>query len=207
MSRFAHSALSLKNKATAVHEELMIDKQTGQLAIKTSEVDGGDIVSFDALLAKKLHYDRTRNYIVMTGVPGDLFDASPGFELPAVVEDTTELVTTPISLTANGLFESFLISVDAVTLLNGTETKLGPEPMVEVILELTKSDTTKIPVSTTLSLTDNNLSTRLKSEYEELHGTLTDISIKSIKLKKDPSIIVPSRTILLDILVFMESEE
>lgn len=145
-NRFATSALSRKNKASAIPEEILVHKHTGQMLIKTAE---GDVVSYDSMARLKNHLDKVTLFAQNNGLRGDIssveFDDK---ELPEVIEEGVNLLSGPLTLKANDP-KRWLISLDVDTIELSESDTIGLEPTVEVKFNVEQGITTQVkgPVS------------------------------------------------------------
>lgn len=209
MGRLAVSALSKDRSSTAIYEELLVDKKTGQLLIKTPESVGGDVISFDAMIASKLHYDQLKQFVIMNGFIGNIYEVTPDTKVPVPLEviKTDELIKTPLSLTTIGLNESFIISVDAITMLTTGDVKIGNEPVINMRLTGVTGNGSSVSIEQSLNLTESNTKVFIKSELEEVYGSLVNVTLDSIVVEADSVITEACRTILFGVLLFIEGVE
>lgn len=79
--RFGISLLSKKNKDKAYPEEVMIDKDTGEIVVKTS--DEGDVVSFNAMARRQQAIERMKLKSNNLNVFGNIYEIESNYnELP-----------------------------------------------------------------------------------------------------------------------------
>jgi hypothetical protein len=147
-NRFGLSALSRSNKSSAINEEILLEKSTGQMLNKSTT---GDIISYD-------YNSRLRDHINMVSILGQTnairgtvntisFD---NLELPAVITESSNLLTANLQLKASAA-KRFLVSVDVDTIETSTTVAgaIGQyEPTVTLGLQFTISG-----VNTTATVT------------------------------------------------------
>lgn len=134
-NRFATSALSRKNKASAIPEEILVHKHTGQTLIKTAE---GDIVSYDSMARLKNHLERVSLFAQSNGLRGDISSVEfDDRELPEVVGEGENLLSEPLTLKPGpDNVKRFTFSLDVDTLELSESDTIGLEPIVEIKYEV-----------------------------------------------------------------------
>lgn len=94
MGRFGISAYSRsQDRATIKNEELLVDKETGQMLIKTTEINGGDIISYDNILTQQQTIQIMQNTAILNGLKGDILsiDLEVGAKYPVVIDANADV--------------------------------------------------------------------------------------------------------------------
>ena len=119
-NRFAISALSRHNKNSAVPEEIMIHKQTGQILVKSPS---GDIISYDSIARMNNHINIVEAKAYLFNMKGDMYYLDiPTIEFPEVINESTNILDSPVSI-AVGL-KRIVISVDLDSLVLSDQDKI-----------------------------------------------------------------------------------
>lgn len=119
-NRFAISALSRSNKKSAIPEELMVHKKTGQILIKTP---AGDIISYDSIARLNNHINMVEAKAYLFNMKGEMYYIDiPSIEFPEVINESTNILDSSVSLGAG--IERIFISVDLDSLVLSDQDKL-----------------------------------------------------------------------------------
>ena len=110
--RLGISALSREDKANAVPEELMVDKSTGQMLIRTPD---GHVVSQDAVQRLSTHIRQIEDRVTSNGYMGDIGVLELDSEYPITMA-ADPIITLVDTESAVVLFDDtpqeFLVSID-----------------------------------------------------------------------------------------------
>lgn len=125
--RIGISALSKQNRSIAYNQELLVDKLTGELLIKT---DNGDVVSYNYNARLAHHIDMVMMRAQNAGICGKIYSVIPDnvdgeqYEFPAIVafNDWDSINNVVIDDTT---FKKVLVSVDAECILIGGENEIS----------------------------------------------------------------------------------
>lgn len=220
MGRFAISARSKSAHASALNEEILIDKTTGQFIVKSPEADGGRIVSMDASILHHMHKESLNAFVVSNGMVGYMYSIPLTIQeqLPAVVQTDVNLLASPLNIelaepTLTGLFESFIISTDAFTqdgTLEGSSFGEGPDPIITYDFEIkVVGSPDVISYQNVMQVLDSKVTIFRKSELQYTYGDIESVTLNSIKVSRPtlPTNNLNDKVILSGILVFIESEE
>jgi hypothetical protein len=140
-NRFGLSAISRSNKASAINEEILLNKATGQMLNKTTT---GDIVSYDYNNRLREHLDKVTLLGQTNAIRGTVNMISfDNIETPDVVTDAANLLTSTLTLKASSP-KRILVSVD-VDDIEVSSTIAGAigvnEPTISLTLRLTTGST------------------------------------------------------------------
>lgn len=136
-NRFAISLLSRSNKAQSVAGEVMMDKATGQLLVKTLS---GDIISYDSTARNRSHISDVTNMAMMNGIRNQIAQVDfENIELPGVLSENTNILLSQL-LVKSGSPKRLLLSLDLDTIETATGA-IGLEPTVFVDLRYTQGAT------------------------------------------------------------------
>jgi hypothetical protein len=204
-NRFALSALSRSNKASAVNEEILMDKETGQVLVKTPN---GDIISYDSIARMKNHIDLVTKIAQDNGLKGDLHVLEfENMELPSKISEDTNLLSSSLTLKTNNL-KRFLISVDVDTIELSQSDVIGQyEPIITLDLEFSTGGNN---TPATITGKTSEILNKVINPAEYVAG-VTDFSnytanLKSIKVVRNSSYSGDAslRHILHSVLVIIE---
>lgn len=206
MGRFSVSGRSKKYADTAIAEELIIDKETGQFLVKS--VDGERVVSLDATTTQANHQRTLSTIAMLKGFTGDIYKVpvTTSLPMPCVIGSSDVLIPTPLDLTALSLYESFMVSVDAV-IVDQTDQLASINPEVTITLELTLSSNETQEVVKTGTSTQTSVNVFTLSDLKETYGQITKVVLKSITFNADELSDTTQLVILNDVLIFVESGE
>lgn len=142
-NRFGISLLSKKNRATAYKEELMVDKDTGEVLIKTPS---GDTISYNYNSRLKSQISTIKSIANNVSVYGDIISIElDNLDAPSVMEYDLNYITTALDIPyAECKKILFNIDIDAITVHNttGSISHDRNNMLVEMELSLYYSDGT-----------------------------------------------------------------
>lgn len=209
-NRFAISALSRSNKKSAIPEELMVHKKTGQILIKTPT---GDVISYDSIARLNSHINTVEAKAYLSNMKGDMYYLDiTSIEFPEVINESTNILDSSVSIGV-GLKRIF-ISVDLDSLvLSDQDTIVEAESKINVKGMFRKPSsgggyiTRPFTFNDKLSVFNSNIIypeqfLNSTDNYQEFEFVLTDISFtRDTTRYTDPSAL---RHILHSIIVVKE---
>lgn len=197
-NRFAISLLGKERKSDAVNTEVIIDKETGEIQVKTAS---GKVISYNYNARFTEHVNTFTFNSYNADIYGTLYDVEiDALDLPAVVQKSTNLLDSAIPLTTKA-FKSFMISIDLEAIHNDEKLSKwdSAEVPIELILEYTDGNTTR-----TKTITDRlYVINRMKFSSNEF-GANSQPKLKSIKIGTSSSFQGDEKFILHSILVNVE---
>lgn len=141
--RFGISLLSKKNRNIAFLEEVMIDKETGEVLVKTPE---GDIISYNFNSRIKSHIIEARADADNMNVYGNIYNIEfNNVSLPSTLLYNTEYVTTPIELATKCRKLLIHLDIDPITINTDDISYIRNNLLVDIKLELVFNDNTVSP--------------------------------------------------------------
>lgn len=204
LNRFALSALSKSRKNSAVNEEILMDKETGQVLVKTPS---GDIISFDYISKLRSHVDVVTGLSIEKGITGDInLIEFENLDLPSKVTENANLLTSSLLLKSNNL-KRFLISLDVETIELSSGTIGVYEPLIEIGMSFKTGSTT---TNATFTGTRTEISNKIITPAEFVTGVTNfssyEARITSIKVNRHSSYsgVAQLRHILHSALVIVE---
>jgi hypothetical protein len=157
VDRFAISALSKSNKSVALNEEIMINKNSGEILVKSTT---GFIVSYDKLARENAHINKLTDLCYDRNFLGTMckleFD---NYDLPEIVPETTNIVSAPVTVALNKI-KKILISLDLDNLkILAGETSVDVDPIITIdfTLAINSTQVTTYAPSLSQSLDKNNI--------------------------------------------------
>ena len=148
-NRFAISALSKENFVDAYNEEILVDKMTGEMLIKTPN---GDIVSFDYNTRLKNNLYVIKNTANELNIYGNIYNIE--FEsllLPSVVSGSVNYLDPSCELALIGNLQKFkrlLLNIDISSFVYTentiTKEEVYPEFIIGATLTFTNNNTKNI---------------------------------------------------------------
>lgn len=107
-NRIGLSLLSKSRMSDAFAEEVMIDKKTGEIAIKTTD---GDTISYDYITRKNLTINLLINRLQLKGVCKNIYElTNDSLQFPLVVEENTNILSSNERF--DGSIDSFMLYID-----------------------------------------------------------------------------------------------
>lgn len=198
-NRFALSALSKKYKNKSVPTEIMIDKETGEIQVKSED---GNVISYNYLSRLNAHIDT----FVFNSYNADLYGIiyeleNSSLDTPCTVNKDTNLIDSNVLIT-NTDFKAFMISIDLDiikpnTVISRLDTNNVP---IELEIQYTQGSSTKVmKISEPI-----NIINRLRINKAALHVSATNPTIKSIKIGNSSAFRGDEKFILHSILLNVE---
>lgn len=140
--RFGISLLSKDRYKNAYNEEVMIDKQTGQILIKTPELNHGDIISYDYNSRITSHITTIKSIANNVSVYGDIVSINFNDDVtPFIMEYSKNHITTPIDIMYNNCKKAiFHADIDAITVNSNGISYARNNMLVEMELSLIYTD-------------------------------------------------------------------
>lgn len=172
--RFGISLYSKSNYATAYNEEVLIDKKTGEILIKTPD---GDTISYNYNARISSHITSTKIDANNLGIYGDIINVKfDNIICPFVMDYDTNYLDTPLDIPYACERLLIHVDIDALTTESNGFSQDRNNMMVELIFNLKYSDGTISDIST-VSYPINVLNSKI------LH--LQDNSIMTIDTDKE----------------------
>lgn len=195
--RFGVSLLSKKNISEAYKEELMADKETGEILIKTED---GDTVSYSYSTRLKQWLDTSATLIDNSGSEQiAVYVVNTDNTLPTKIDFEQNLAEDSV-LTVNR-FSKFLLRLDVDCLVqdsNGISIK-HIDPTITYDMTITLSDGTELPFAGSIPLgTFNTMVFGLSGKTSE-KITFNELSIGSDITTTDARIILNSIVLATDV--------
>lgn len=201
-NRYAISALSKKFKNKAYPNEIMIDKETGEIQIKCQD---GNVISYNYLSRLNAHIDTLVFNSYNADLYGNIFEIElDSIDLPCTVQHSINLLDSPVEVTTRD-FKAFIVSVDIdainpSTLISRLDTD---ELVVDMEIQFSTGSTTKtIRLSEPLYRLN-----RLRIAKTDLDKTATNPVLKSLSIKSSPSFTGNEKFIIYSILLNVEEVE
>lgn len=153
VKRFAVSALSRIHKNNAIPGEIMIQKETGQVLIKTNS---GDVISYSSLARFKNHIDTLTIMAFNLNISGDMLSIElDDIELPEVIQMNFNLLSEPLLIGTS--LKKILVSIDLDCVeMSSNDGLIEHEPFIKIDL-MFKKDEDIITSSINLLNTQNNM--------------------------------------------------
>lgn len=197
-NRFGISLLSKENLDIAYLEEVMIDKQTGEVLVKTPE---GDTISYNFNTRLKSHIMDARNDANNLGVYGNIYAIEfDGVNLPCTMQYNNDYITDPIIV--NGDCKKLMIHTDIDPIgINSTGISYNRHNiLIECVIAVMYDDNT---ISDTIRIAMSNYS--LNSHVIDIYNINSSKNVIGIQLQSfiirnapmdfDDSLIVNDTTI------------
>ena len=205
VGRFGTSALSRSKKEFSRNEEIMMNKETGQVLIKTP--DGTDIISYDSIARLRSHINSVTLLAQTNGLRGDIHSIEfDDIELPEKIQEDTNLLASPLTVKTGNL-KRFLFSVDVDAIELSMSDTIGKyEPIVTIDLQFSLGEAL-LPLSITGTSSQVNTRVVNAASYFEPGTDLTGhtLTITGIRVTKNSSYTAESlRHILHSALIVVE---
>lgn len=200
LNRFGISALSKHNANTAIEEEIMVDKTTGEFLIKSRE---GYVISFDAMARRKSMLENVDQINSMMNMGGDVYMLDlDHLHLPTPVDYNEQLLKNNVVLKDKNLTKLlFNIDVDEVIPNVVAEVSVH-EPIAELVIHATKPGENGEIYCVTFAIEKplselNNRIIRIEDIVLEVPLNVYKVSLVSLKLKKNPNNTCPNSKLFL----------
>lgn len=175
-NRFAVSLLSKSNRSGAKNEEMMVDKKSAEISIKTPE---GYIISHDSLSRQRNHIERIVSYCQSISFNGSLNEL--------IIEDTDYPWTPDLDVNIldgvdplNIGNKDFLISLDVDPIeLSEDFSRLAKDVLVTITLQVSNQ-----PVELNYYVSELNKRVISPTNIEGYDSNFPDVYINSIKFSK-----------------------
>lgn len=193
---FGISALSKSNNAAAYNGEVMCNKMTGEIAVKTPK---GDTVSYNYFSRLRTTIDDLTQSSAAYGLRGNIYTIKPdNISLPVVIDNTFE----PIS--ADFLYKdmkSIIFAVNVDGIINASN-----------LIDKTVIDMVYADYTLTIKTSDNGSTSITKhipvqdmiNDHITLPKNTTSINISDFNISVDTSITDTHTVILNNMLIFIE---
>lgn len=131
-NRWAVSALSRENKASAVNDELMVHKDTAQMLLKRPD---GTVISFDSISRFNTHKDIVESTAQTMGLTGVISMIDFVIELPSKIQDGINLLEESVLLSEDPVSKLLVsLDMDCLEIAGGEAILLKELPNVEILL-------------------------------------------------------------------------
>ena len=197
-NRYVMSALSKKRKEISVPKEIMMDRETGEIQIKSED---GNIISYNYLNRLNSHIDTLVFNSYNADIYGEIYELEiDNLDLPCRVEHYTNILDGELII-AEGDFKSFMLSIDIDSIC--------PSDIISTL------DSSEIPIELTIGYTVGNSKTmvtitepaykinRMKITKNDLHQDAIQPTIKSVKIGEVDSL-GDTKIIVYSVLVNVE---
>lgn len=201
LNRFGISALSKRNKDLAVDGEMMLDKSTGEVLVKS--VGEGYVISFDAMARTKSMLEDVDHMNRIMNMKGKVYQINlDHLHLPLVVNYDENLLANSITLKLGSL-ERMLFHVDVDEIIpNPVADRSTTEPYVCLELHCTRTGFGQEEYSIDFNLTMpvSELNSRIiVSDELNIEYSIQDykVDLVGLKLIKNPDNTVPNSKVIL----------
>lgn len=187
-SRFGISALERESRSIALNGEIMINRETSQVLIKTPIK--GDIISFDYLNRMNSHIYNAATNCQLLDFYGDMCGVElTNIELPEVINEDTTILDAPLEIFSTTKLKKFMISIDldCVEMSNILDKPIEKECVISINITL-KSDNEIKTATIALPLSQFNNNVINSISYVTSTNDNFTVTIDSIKIKRDASI-------------------
>lgn len=200
LNRFGISALSKRNKDIAVNGEMMLDKETGEVLVK-SQTDGF-VISFDALARTKSMLEDADHMNQMMNMKGKVYLLDlDHLHLPLTVEYDQNLLDNTILL-KEGNLERMLFHIDLDEIVpNPVAGRSTTEPYVNLDIHCSRKGVSLEEYSIDFNICKplSEINSRIiLSEELELEYDIMDykVELEGISIVKNPNNTVPNSRIV-----------
>ncbi|WP_304576580.1 hypothetical protein [Romboutsia ilealis] len=200
LNRFGISALSKYNANTAVDEEIMVDKITGEFLIKSRE---GYVISFDAMARRKSMLENVDHINSMMNMGGNVYLIDlDHLHLPTQIEYEEEILQNKVLLKDKNL-NRLLFNIDVDEVVPNTVAEISEhEPIIALKINATKPGENGEIYCVTFTLEKplseiNNRIIRIEDIVLEVPLNVYKVSLASVKLKKNPNNTCPNSKLFL----------
>jgi hypothetical protein len=192
INRFAISLLDKTRKSEALNEEVMIDRQTSEILVKSTS---GVITSYNKQARLNSHNSELTILCYILNLNGNMYRIDvDSVDTPALVPEDTSLILLPMTLIQNTQIDKFLLSVDADALfvnVDGTTELNENQPLIEYDITFATDNTTQVVYNITDSIEIGKLNMApIEISYPEFaqgDDVNYDIILNSLKIKRNGS--------------------
>jgi hypothetical protein len=191
INRFGVSFLSKSRKSEAVAEEVMINKETGEILLKGAD---GAFLSYNKFSRDNFFIDSFTQLAYSLNLLGKLYSIVPMTELPMKITENVNLLDASAILTDNTKIEKLLIGLDVDNLkiaLSGECSINTNSPLIDMSIVLADNATlsTQYTINTSLSLEENNMNIIIPEYPVYDPGDVVDYTayISSLKINRSVS--------------------
>lgn len=181
LNRFAISFLSKEYADQALLEEVMIDKRTGEILIKTPN---DMVISYDSIARRRSTITDATDCAMTQNMIGNMYELSlEEYDLPAIVPYNENILANSISLKQNLSKVLFYIDIDEIVEGEASAQVSESDPTVEINLRCgTGSVFEEITIEKTLNVFNNTV---IKiADYVQRPASSYNVVLSSIKFKK-----------------------
>ena len=200
LNRFGISALSKQNANTALEEEIMVDKTTGEFLLKSRE---GYVISFDAMARRKSMLENIDQINSMMNMGGDVYMIDlDHLHLPCPVEYNTNILQNSVVIKDKNLTK-LLFNIDVDEIIPDVVAGVSEhEPVAELVIHATKPGDNGEIYCVTFTIEKplsqiNNRVIRIEDIVLEVPLNVYKVSLVSLKLKRNPNNTCPNSKLFL----------
>lgn len=200
LNRFGITALSKHNKELALNGEMMVDKETGEVLVKSQQ--DGFVISMDALNRSKSMLEDVDHMNQLMHMKGKVYSIDlDHLHLPLTVDYDTNLLANKVLL-KEGNLERMLFHIDVDEIIpNPVAGRSSTEPYVNLDIHCSRKGVSleeySIDFNICKPLSEINsriiLSEELKLEYDIMDYK---VELEGISIMKNPSNTVPNSRII-----------
>lgn len=204
-NRFAVSARSKKNGSTAFNEELLVDKDTGEMLVKTPL---GDIISYNYFSRLRNSLNAATNVANTLDIIGKIYSVNLNeYILPCKIDFDINIINEPHIVTGSSTdtFTKFaiLLDLDSVMPINGSfvlESELDPTIHLEVKITSLDGTVHDVVIEKPLKEMNNSVHSAIYSDMKATQLSITNITIINNSVIDTSSI----RNILSNIILIID---
>ena len=139
IDRFAISLLSKSRKSDAMTQEVMINKETGEILVKS---DTDFVISYDKNARLNSHIDKMTNFCYVSNVLGNMYELNfDNYDLPSVVPENVNLLSAETALYPSKI-SKLIISLDLDNIkIDSGESAIDIDPLIDIGLLLANNIT------------------------------------------------------------------
>lgn len=190
MSRFAISLLSKMRKSEALNDEVLIDKETGEVLFRDNN---GKFISYDKFNRINQHINDVTLLAQSMNLIGDIYSVEHGgLTLPASVTENTNLLSSDETLSVD-MVNSILLSLDLDCIVFDVDEAMLKinDPIVEVTIQFAHNVTldSYYNITREFGLTSNNSNVIIPEYpiYDPLDTVDYSVKITNIKVTRSVS--------------------
>ena len=189
MNRFGVSFLSKSRKSESLNEEVMINKETGEIVLKGT---AGEILSYNKVSRFNDHITKVIGICHTMNLLGKMYEVEfDVLDLPEVIDESINLFDSYAVVTNNKKISRLLISLDIDTLsISAPDVSISehqPDVSIDIILAVNNTTSSTYSISQTLPLNSINSFVFIPEYPAAAPGDDVDYSVKLASLIVDKS--------------------
>jgi hypothetical protein len=177
VDRFAVSLLSKGKKSDSLNEEVMINKDTGEILVKSTT---GFFVSYDKFARLNSHINKLTTIAYTQNTLGKLYELDfDNYDLPAIVPENNNLISAPTVLFLTKIKKMIIsMDLDNLRIMTG-DTYIDIDPLIEISLLLATNSTQSTTYTENIIFNlDNNNIYVFEPRYPSVNpGDVVDYSV------------------------------